>query len=474
MSSFINIDLESSLLSALLNNKDFCDNQIMKINDNYFSLPTHKALFGVVYNHFVEYYGLLTEEILISVMKDNLVHESKIEEYVLLYNTLKSKNVLESSALFSIDQLRNLYLKRETFNLINESMGDIKIKNGEDLVNFLEEKLMDIKEIGNVAEVEGGFIYEYAEKDLETYEREVKNPNGLQGVPYGITELDEHTSGLHKGELGLITGGPGGGKSRLLFNIGAKAASKGYGIMYITLEMPGKQVRTMYYSHKIDLSYNEIKQRKMPDDKLSQYKSWLSNPPAEKFYVTDMPSGCTPQIIRHEIKKFKKLHSIDMVIVDYMQLVDGTKKYTSGWEKEVDIAKQFKQIARAEDVALLTAAQVNKEGRKGKKTGMEYISGGDLAPHCDIILQLKAQTPDQIAEHMLEAEIVKYRDGGPRTFVFYVNWDKNFIGDKQLLLNAMDTGFSVANINNTPVPENTPTPTANTDVAGTLPEEPPF
>jgi len=453
---FINTELESILISTLLNNNTFCDNNLLKINSNFFHHNNHRALYSVIYDHFMNYHGLITEEILINVMKENGAEESKVEEYLLLYNRLKEKKALDNEAAFAIDRLRDLYLKRASYDLLSEGIDNLKLKSGEDLVNNMEEKLLNIKESGNISEVTESFIYEDTDIKKQEYLTLINNPDSLKGVPYGIKEIDEHTSGLHKSEFGLIVAGPKCGKSRLLFNIGANAAEKGYSVMFITLEMPKVQVERMYHSRKGQLSYNKIKFGRLTPEEQAIYFDLLTNPPKENFYIVDIPIGCNPTIIRHKINQFKKLHHIDIVIVDYISLVEGNKKYTAGWEKETDVAKQFKQIARAERIAILSAAQLTKEARKGNKVGMEWIALGDLAPHCDIIFQLLKQTEEEKTIGILNGQIVAFRDGGPLSFSMSVNWDLNFVGNKQLLLDSIEQNNStggVINVSNNPTNE---------------------
>lgn len=420
MEHFSDDNLEEILLSMLLNNLNFLNQYMHKISDALFVNIKYKALFSTIEYNFNLSNSLLTELVLKGVMQDNNKTEDVVEEYLLLYLRLKDRKVVEGDAIYSIEKLRDLYIKRASDALIKDTVSNIDSIKGEALLQKIEESLAVIREDSKTVEIVQRFIYTNAQDRLKEYLDLETHPEKQKSIPYGIQALDEHTGGMHPGEFYLVVGGPKSGKSRFLFNIAYNNVIKGNTVLYITIEMPIKQVERMFDSRHGKISYNKLKFGNLQPNKKEEYINIINNIGEPQFYIIDIPYNCTPSIIRQKIKDFKRTHKLDLVVVDYLSLVNGDIQYKSGWEKEMDIAKQFKQIARSEGISLASAAQLNKEARKGKKVGMEYIALGDIAPHCDIIMQLIP-----MEENMMEVQLTGDRDGGPLTFYMNTYWDEN-------------------------------------------------
>lgn len=421
MKHFSDENLEEILLSVLLNNLNFNDQHLHKINRKYFSNDMHNQLFNVMQINYEDRTTILSEVTLKGIMEDKKTSAEKIEDYLLLYHRLTERKALEGDALYAIDKLQDLYIKRESEKLVHSTLSILDTEKGSKVLSDFEDILTEIREDSKTIEIVERFVYKNINDRKEAYLEGKAYPEKKKSIPYGFPELDKHTGGMFPGEFYLIVGGPKTGKSRMLFNIAYNNVIIGNTVMYVTIEMPIEQVERMFDSRHSEVSYSNLKFSRLEEAQDTKYLNHIIGEP--KLYIVDARIGCKPSTIRQKIKQFKRTHKLDLIIIDYLSIVEPDKVYKSGWEKEIDIAKQFKQMARAENIPLVSAAQLTKEARKGKKVGMEYIANGDVAPHCDLILQLVPVGED--SPDLLEAQVTGNRDGAIFSFLMKTEWDIN-------------------------------------------------
>jgi ABC-type molybdate transport system ATPase subunit len=105
-------------------------------------------------------------------------------------------------------------------------------------------------------------------------------------------------------------------------------------------------------------------------------------------------------------------------------------KWNSESEKYGILSRELKQLAKAEDIAIITASQSNRDSTKVKRVGTQHVSLSDQITHnIDVIVHLR-QSEDLVLQNILQMDIVKYRDGESKVkFELFCNWDKNYLGN---------------------------------------------
>lgn len=197
--------------------------------------------------------------------------------------------------------------------------------------------------------------HEY-DKDLETRYREEER--GAVATPWEhLNEL--LMGGLGAGDLGIIFGNPGGGKSWMLVNLGAEAVKRGLNVAHYTLELSADYTGKRYDSLFTGIEFQNLsKNRQTVEDAISKLGG--------KLIIKEFPMGkTTPQSIENHIQKCKDLEFIpDMIIIDYVDLLSSKRKAADRKEEIDDVYTLIKGMARELKLPVWTVSQVNRAGAK--------------------------------------------------------------------------------------------------------------
>lgn len=193
---------------------------------------------------------------------------------------------------------------------------------------------------------------------------------GVSGVPTGFYALDDMLTGLHGGELVLVGARPSMGKTSFAINILANAARKGKKIAFFSLEMPREQIAMRILCGEARVNLQSVRKGQLRDDdwmKLARVLAPLAN---TEIYIDDT-SGLTPGQIRSRCRRLMMDHGLDMIMVDYLQLMGSDKRAESRQVEVAEISRSLKAIARELNVPLVALAQLSRANEK---------RGGNLRP----------------------------------------------------------------------------------------------
>lgn len=197
---------------------------------------------------------------------------------------------------------------------------------------------------------------------------------------------------MGNGDLGLIFGNPGGGKSWALIAIGAYAASLGFNVLHYTLELGD-----MYIGRRYDAFFSNIPVNKI-DGYREEVENILSNLKGQIIIKEFPPNRVTISTIEAHIKKIKELGiTPDLVIIDYIDLL-STKKKTQDRKEEIDdIYSSTKGLAKELDLPIWSVSQVNRAGAKddiieGDKSAGSY----DKTMIADVSISLSRKRKDKV------------------------------------------------------------------------------
>lgn len=199
-----------------------------------------------------------------------------------------------------------------------------------------------------------------------------KGEGGVTGTRTGLDDLDRLITGLHGGELYVIAGRPGAGKSALAFQIGAHVARSGLGVVGSSLEMPSKQVAMRLVCADARVGSSLTRAGGLNEQHWSRLTS-SARSVAQLPYWLDDRAGASIAHIRSAVRRTarecdRKDIKLGCVIVDYMQLARGTSSErgrVTNREQEIgEISRSMKEIAKEYDVPVLALSQLNRECEK--------------------------------------------------------------------------------------------------------------
>ena len=245
------------------------------------------------------------------------------------------------------------------------------------------------------------------------------NPNKPRGLPTGFIDFDSKTGGLRGGDLLIVAGRPSMGKSTLAINMAEYAALKDgirASVAIFSLEMPAEQILTRMLSSVGSVHLGNIRSGKLSEDDWPRITSATKQLQDAKIFIDDTPA-LTPTELRARSRRIKREHGLDLIVVDYLQLmtVPGTKENRATEISE--ISRGLKALAKELSCPVIALSQLNRgvEQRENKKPVMSDLrESGAIEQDADMILLIyrdevyNRETPKK---GVAEIDLAKHRNG---------------------------------------------------------------
>ena len=241
------------------------------------------------------------------------------------------------------------------------------------------------------------------------------------GVPTGITQLDELTRGLHPGQMVVIAARPGLGKSTLALDF-ARSASIGHNrtSVFFSLEMSRSEIMMRLLSAGTEVTLTRMRSGQLNDkdwDKLAKYMQNISEAP---MFIDDSPN-LTMMEIRAKARRLKQQYGLDLVVIDYLQLMTSGKRVESRQVEVSEFSRQMKLLAKELEVPVVALSQLNRgpEQRTDKKPMLSDLrESGSIEQDADVVILLHRDDHyDKESPRAGEADLVvaKHRNGPTQT-----------------------------------------------------------
>jgi replicative DNA helicase len=210
-----------------------------------------------------------------------------------------------------------------------------------------------------------------------------------RGIPTGFADLDRQLMGIRGKYLYVIGARPSMGKSTLLVNIAENMALNGHPCLLFTLEMPDRDVGARMAVGGAGVDLQKSRSGMFSTIELSNIRQRMSRLSTSPMWIYDQP-GLTIGEIRARARVMHQKHGLKAIFVDYLQLVKGESKRAreNRWLEVGEVSKGLKQLAMELDVAVITAAQLNRgaeERRDHKPMMADLRESGDIEQDADFI-----------------------------------------------------------------------------------------
>lgn len=444
---FSDNDAEKNIAAYLLKDAHVFEEDRHQLVLELFEDTKIPVILSEVFKYYVQYGGIPDEksfEYLISSSAS--IPLEKRASYLLFFIELKNRSSVigKDQFLHDIDILKQLQKRRKLYSIGELIKDGLQRGLGEDEVysNIVSKIYENDSSTSNVVR-EGSLKDQILERVAEYQDRKLR-PNAYKGIPLGIAQLDQLTSGMLPGELGVIFGRSGAGKSRFLHSVAYNMFARNYNVMYITVEMPYEQVGRLYDSRHFKISSTGLRQGKLSTEEEKKYLEGAINlqNAAGDYYTVDVPQNCTAASLVPIIRKYKARKKLDAVFVDYINIMlpstKGSKDLAERWG---EIARELKGLARKEHLVVFSAVQANRAAAAAKleEVGQEHVSYSDMVTwHSDLLLFLRKAGLESELQRQIDAVVVKYRDGRNQTAKLGVMWDWSFVGDLDELIRQDD------------------------------------
>ena len=391
-----NIEAEQAVLGSVLVSNDIYDEISPIVDSQKFFDPIHMKIYETIEKQISK--GLLANPITLKNHFDNNegLKELGGQEYLIKitkYSTSKKQ------AIDYANIVQEMHLRRELIKIsesvLNEASNNNEVStSGEQIIQNTEKSLFDLAERGHFNR---SFLkFENALKQtIEMARNAYQNDEGIVGVPTGLTDLDSRLGGLHKQDLVIIAGRPSMGKTALATNIAFHAAKNiekketKSTVAFFSLEMSSEQLSTRILSEQSKIRSNDIRRGKVSEKEFEQFIETSKNIYDLPLYIDETPA-ITISAISNRARRIKRLHGLELIVVDYIQLMKAGSLRTEGRVQEIsEITQGLKALAKELDVPVLALSQLSRavEQRDDKKPQLADLrESGSIEQDADVVM----------------------------------------------------------------------------------------
>ena len=271
----------------------------------------------------------------------------------------------------------------------------------------------------------------YIEQSIDRIEELSKTDGDLTGITTGFIDIDKRTSGLHSSELILIAARPGMGKTSFALNIAQNAAIKGDACVAIfSLEMPGIQIANRMLSSQANVDSACIKTGDIKDEDWGKLGEAMALLAESKIYIDDS-SNITASEIGAKCRKLKMERGLDMVIIDYLQLMSASGRSNGNRQQEIsEISRTLKVLANDLEIPIIALSQLSRavEKRETKEPVLSDLrESGAIEQDADMVMFLYREgyyDPETEEPNKVKVKFDKHRNG--ETGYEYLTWLGNY------------------------------------------------
>jgi replicative DNA helicase len=381
------LDVEKAVLGALFLDKEAVALAVEHIDETYFYKTAHRLIFRAI----IELFEKDSEVDMLTIM-DTLKRMEHLEDVGGSYYLAEITNSTVSSANIErhLDIIKQKALSRTLIKdcetIINRSFS--QTDEIDELLDFAEQKIFEISE----KRLKKGFaninpiLHQTFERIDELYH---SSKSGVTGTPSGYKKLDELTAGLQPSDLIVLAGRPSMGKTAFALNV-ARNAAIDYGIPVgiFSLEMSSEALVLRLLCTEARVNQMAVRTGKLSRtemDRLTNHVGTLMNAP---IYIDDSPSLNVLEL-RAKARRLKAESNVQLIIIDYIQLMEGTKG-ENRQQEITHISRSIKGIAKELDVPVLALSQLSRAVEMRDKSKKPQLSdlreSGAIEQDADLVI----------------------------------------------------------------------------------------
>ena len=388
-----NIEAEQAVIGSILLTNEVFDEINTIISHRNFYDPMHQKIFNAIEN--LIYKGMLANPITLKNYFENEKDDINIPEYLVKITkfSTSSRQAIEYSKI-----IYDMFVRRELIKISENTIDTAKLNDlnisGQNIIENSEKLLFDLAEKGSFNSSLVKFD-EALKFTIEMASNAYKNEEGIVGVPTGLTDLDDRLGGLHKSDLIIIAGRPSMGKTALATNIAFNAAKKlqengkKSSIAFFSLEMSSEQLSTRILSEQSKIKSNDIRRGRISEEQFDKFIETSKNISELPLYIDETPA-ITIAAVSNRARRIKRLFGLDMVVVDYIQLMSGTSFNKDNRVQEISqITQGLKAIAKELSVPVVALSQLSRqvEQRDSHKPQLSDLrDSGSIEQDADVVM----------------------------------------------------------------------------------------
>lgn len=404
---------------SMLTDRDAVSAAIEVLKEEDFYREDNKAIYAAILNLYNR-----SEPIDIITLKSELSAMGKLEavgglEYVA---SLPDKVPTTANAGQYIKIVEEKSVLRNLIKTANEliTLGYDPTQEVEDIIDSAEKKIFEVMQKRN----QKGYssIKDVLVDTFTQLEQLYNQKQHITGVPTGFADLDYKTAGLHQSDLILVAARPAMGKSAFALNIATNAAVKAnVPVVIFSLEMSKEQMVNRILCSEAMVDSNKVRTGTIDDDEWAKLAAASGQLSEAQIFIDDTP-GISIMEIRAKCRKLKLEKNIGLVVIDYLQLVQGTNKRGGSREQEIsEISRSLKILAKEINVPVIALSQLSRapEQRPDHRPMLADLrESGAIEQDADIVMFLYRDdyyNEDSEKKNIAEVILAKHRSGSTGT-----------------------------------------------------------
>lgn len=395
-----NPEAEQALLSALLHNNIVYERVAELLRPEHFSDGFHAQLYDAI---------------------GKLIERGQVADPITLYQFLGKAQTDESEQArvksFLSDLAANLvsiinaedyariiydhYLRRQLIEvgetIVNQSHTFVLEETANSIIEQSEQRLFDLATTGDSERAVKHFSSAILQA-INAAETAFKKDGSVVGVTTGLRDIDKMLGGLHKSDLVIVAGRPSMGKTALATNFAFNAVKDAVshnrvfgGVAFFSLEMSAEQLAMRLLGQESGISSDKIRRGELKADDFPRFVQVSQELSRLPLYIDDTP-GLSISALRTRARRLKRKHNIGMVVVDYLQLLQGpaqSRKSDNRVQELSEITRGLKTIAKELDLPVIALSQLSRavEQRDDKRPQLSDLrESGSIEQDADVVM----------------------------------------------------------------------------------------
>ncbi|PCJ80248.1 MAG: replicative DNA helicase [Bacteroidetes bacterium] len=381
------VDLEEAVLGAMMLEQTAVNSVIDVLSPESFYKPAHQKIFDRIQNLFND-----SEPIDLLTVTEALKKSGDLELVGGAYYiaNLTTRVASTANVEFHARIISQKYIQRE---LIRVSSNIIEKAFDEktdvfDLLDEAESGLFEVAE-GNIRK-SFETMKVVLKKAIDNIDKARSQDGGISGVPSGFDDLDKITGGWQRSDMIVLAARPGMGKTAFVLTMARNVAvDQGIPVAVFSLEMSSVQLVQRLISAETEISSDKFRKGTLEDHEYQQLHDRIGKLSDAPLFIDDTP-GLNVFELRAKCRRLKSTHGIDMVVIDYLQLMNGSTSGGGNREQEISsISRSIKSIAKELDIPVIALSQLSRmvETRGGDKKPMlsDLRESGAIEQDADIV-----------------------------------------------------------------------------------------
>jgi replicative DNA helicase len=380
------VDVEMAVLGAMLIEKGAIAKAIEILDDSSFYKPAHQRIFAAMIALFER-----SEPVDLITLIEELRRRGELEkiggEYYL--SELTTRVTTAANMEYHAHIVLEKALMRQLISASSEmaSRAYHETEDALDLLDEAEQKVFQISE----QRMKKSFVSmnTAVHSTMEMLESIHGKHSGVTGVPSAFTELDNITGGFQKSDLIVVAGRPSQGKTALMLSVARNASIlHDIPIGFFSLEMSSQQLVLRLICAEARVDAHSVRTGRLPEDEWRKLSTSIGKLYKAKILIDDTPALSALEV-RAKSRRLKAEHNVGMIIVDYLQLMQGPKNAQSREQEISSISRSLKALAKELNIPVVALSQLNRalELRGDKRPVLADLrESGAIEQDADVVI----------------------------------------------------------------------------------------